>query len=298
MRVNPQYVTNLVGALDNTTANIEALTQQLASGVRLNSLADDPGAAGQNVRLNAQISQDVTFSQTADVTKGMLQLSDSALGSVVSQLTLALSLSIEGNNGTLNGSNLNSISQQLAGIRDEVLSLANTTYLGQYVFAGSKGATQPFTLDTTTIPGITTYNGDGDVRVLETPNGQKIQLNVPGSQLFTAPGSDVLNTLNQLVADFAGNAPLATAQADQAKLADALHYVSQQRVQIDNSLNRLQSAANYAQTESTRLQASQTTLIQADMGMLATRLASDKAQQTALTQVMAQLGKGSLFDYL
>jgi flagellar hook-associated protein 3 FlgL len=62
MRVNPQYVTNLVGALDNTTATIQGLTQELSSGVRLNSLSDDPGAAGQNVRLNAQLSQDVTFS--------------------------------------------------------------------------------------------------------------------------------------------------------------------------------------------------------------------------------------------
>jgi len=71
-------VTNLVGALDNTTANIQSLTQELSSGVRLNSLADDPGAAGQNVRLNTQLNEDVTFSQTVSLTEGMLQVTDSA----------------------------------------------------------------------------------------------------------------------------------------------------------------------------------------------------------------------------
>ncbi len=298
MRVNPQYVTNLVAALENTTANIQGLTQELSSGVRLNSLADDPGAAGQNVRLNAQYSQDVTFSQTASLTEGMMQLSDSALGSVVSQLTTALSLATQANNGTLNPSNLSSISSELAGIRDEVLSLANTSYLGQYVFAGSRGTTQPFSLTTSTSPAVANYLGDSDVRSLQTPNGQTIQLNVPGDQIFTSAGNDVLNTLNLLVADFASGTPSPTAQADSAKLGDALNYVSQQRVKIDNALNRLQGAGTYAQNESTQLQVSQTTLIQADVAMIATQLSSAKTQQTALTQVMAQLGKGSLFDYL
>jgi flagellar hook-associated protein 3 FlgL len=298
MRVNPQYVTNLVGALDNTTATIQGLTQELSSGVRLNSLSDDPGAAGQNVRLNAQLSQDVTFSQTASLTEGMLQVSDSAIGDVVRQLTSAISLATSANNGTLSASDLTSISQQLAGIRGQVLSLANTTYLGQYVFAGSQGNSQPFALDSSTSPATVTYQGDSDVRSLQTPNGQIIQLNVPGDQMFTAAGHDVLNTLNQLIADFASGVPSATAQADAAKLTDVLHFVSQQRVQIDNSLNRLQAAGNYAQIESTQLQASQTTLIQADVAMIATQLSSAKAQETALTQVMAQLGKGSLFDYL
>jgi flagellar hook-associated protein 3 FlgL len=298
MRVNPQYVTNLVGALDNTTAKIQGLTQELASGVRLNSLADDPGAAGQNVRLNAQVNQDVTFSQTASLTEGMLQVTDSALGGVVSQLTSAISLATEANNGTMNAGNLDSISQQLAGIRDEVLALANTTYLGQYVFAGSKGSTLPFQLDSTTVPATASYQGDSSVRSLETPNGQTIQLNVPGDRVFAAPGNDVLSTLNRLVADFAGGAPSATAQADSQKLSSVLQYVSQQRVQIDNSLTRLQAAASFSQSESTQLQASQTTLMQADIAQIATQLSSAKAQETALTQVMAQLGKGSLFDYL
>ena len=165
-------MTNLVGALDNTTANIQSLTQELSSGVRLNSLADDPGAAGQNVRLNAQLNEDVTFSQTVSLTEGMLQVTDSALGGVVTQLTSAISLATEAANQTLNAGNLISISQQLAGLRDEVLSLANTTYLGQYVFAGSKGNTLPFQLDTSTMPATVTYQGDSSIRSLQTRTGR------------------------------------------------------------------------------------------------------------------------------
>ena len=111
-------------------------------------------------------------------------------------------------------------------------------------------------------------------------------------------GNSALDTLNNLIADFAGGVASPAASADTLKLSAVLQHVSQQRVQIDNSLNRLQASASYAQTESAQLQASQTTLIQADVAGIATQLSSAKSQQTALTQAMAQLGKGSLFDYL
>ncbi len=299
MRVNPLYMNDLVNSLDATSATEQQLTEELASGSQVNALSDDPVAAGQNVLLSAQIGSDDTFSQTAASTQSMLQVTDSALSTVVSQLTSAVSLATEGNNGTLNGSNLASISNQLEGIRDEVLSLANTTYLGQYLFSGSKGTTQPYTLDTSTSPAVATYNGDDNansVNYLETPNGQKIQLNIPGDQIFSAPGSDVLGTLNALIADFSSGTASSTSEADAQALSTALSNVSQQRVVIDNSLSRLTAAENYTQSESTQLTAAQTTLLQANVGQVATQLSTAETQQAALSQVIATLGKQSLFN--
>lgn len=298
MRVNPQYMTSLVSSLDATSATEQTLSEELASGSQVNALSDNPAAAGENVLLSAQIANDDSFSKTASSTTSMLQVSDSTLASVVSQLTSAISLATEANNGTLNGSNVASISDQLAGIRDEVVSLANTTYMGQYIFSGSQGNTAPYSLDTTQSPAVATYNGDGDTNWLETPNGQKIQLNIPGSQIFSAGGSDVLAALNAVVADFASGTPSASAQADTAELSTALNYVSQQRVLIDNSISRLSAAEEYTQSESTQLTSAQTTLMQADVGQVATQLSTAETQQTALSQVIATLGKQSLFNDL
>ncbi len=74
--------------------------------------------------------------------------------------------------------------------------------------------------------------------------------------------------------------------------------MSQQRVLIDNSLTRLSAAENYTQSESTQLTANQTTLLQADVGQIATRLSTAETQQAALSQVIATLGKQSLFNDL
>jgi flagellar hook-associated protein 3 FlgL len=62
MRVDPNYVTNLVGSLDQAQANEQRLTTELSSGVRLTSLSDDPVAAGENVVLVNQIQKDDSFS--------------------------------------------------------------------------------------------------------------------------------------------------------------------------------------------------------------------------------------------
>jgi flagellar hook-associated protein 3 FlgL len=298
MRVNPLYINNLVGSLDATSETQARLTQELASGSRVNALSDDPVAVGQNVILTAQLGRDDTFSQTASSTQSMLQMTDSALGTVVSQLTSAVSLAIQGNNGTLNASDLQAIGSQLAGIRDEVLSLANTTYLGHHIFSGTLGNTAAYTLNTASNPAVATYQGDAGLQYLETPNGQRIQLNLPGNQIFSAGGSDVLGTLNALISDFSSGTASAVSQADTQTLSTALGHVTQQRVVIDNSLSRLQAAENYNQNETTQLTSAQTTLLQADVGQVSTQLSTASTQQEALIQVIATLGKQTLFNNL
>ncbi len=237
MRVNPFYVSNLVGSLNQTQASEQQLTAELSSGVRVNSLGDDPLAAGENVELLNQIQQDDSFTQTSSLVQGQLQVADSALGGVVSQLTQAISLATSADNGTLNANDLKSVSNQIAGIRDEVVSLANTSYQGQYIFGGSQTAAAPFSVSNTTTPATATYSGDEVVNYLVTPNGQRIQLNVPGDQVFTGAGANnVLGTLNQLVADFATGQAGSAAVEDTTALSTALNFVSQQRVVVDNSL--------------------------------------------------------------
>ena len=250
MRVDPFFVSNLATALDQTQASQQQLSSELSSGVRVTSLSQDPIAAGENVLLLNQMQKDDSFTQTSSLVQGQLQVADSALGSVVSQLTQAIGLATSANNGTLNSSQVQAVSNQLTGIRDEVLSLANTSYLGQSIFAGGQTATTPFSTSSTSSPATTAYNGDSNVNLLQTPNGQTIQLNIPGNQIFTAGGAnDVFAALNQLIADYSTGASTQTAVKATENLGTALNYVSQQRVTLDNSLTRLTAATSAVSTE-------------------------------------------------
>jgi len=306
MRVDPFYVSNLVSALDQSQVNQQQVSQELASGVRVNSLSQDPIAAGQNVRLLNQMQTDDSFTQSSTMLQGQLQVADSALGSVVNELTHAISLATSGNVGILNAGDLKSIANQLSGIRSEVLSLANTSYLGNYIFGGTNVANAPFTLSNATTPATVTYNGDSTVNSLTTPNGQTIPLNVPGQSIFiggaNATGSptqgSVFDALNNLVAHFASGDPTGVTVQDTQALNAALSYLSQHRVTLDNSIAQLGAASTAVMNEKMQLTAAQTNLMQADIPTVATKLAQAQTQQTALINVISQMGSGSLFDKL
>jgi flagellar hook-associated protein 3 FlgL len=297
MRVDPYYIANLSSALDQTQLTQQQLTSEVSSGLAVTSIGSDPVAAAENVQFLNQIQRDDSFTQTSGLTQGMLQVSDSALGSVVTQLNQAISLATQGSNGTLNAADQKSISNQISGIRDEVLSLANTAYQGQYVFGGSQTTSAPFQLDNSTSPATVTYTGDSAVNALVTPNGQSISLNVPGNQIFTSSTANVMNALSSLVTDFA-NGSTGSAATDLSSLNTALNFVSQQRVTLDNSINQLSSASSAATSEATQLTTVQTNLMQADIPAVSTQLSLTESQQTALINVIAALGSNSLFSKL
>jgi flagellar hook-associated protein 3 FlgL len=270
--------------------------------VSISNLSDNPVASGQNVVLLNQIQADDSFTQSSTMVTGQLQVADSALGSVVTQLTSAISLATSANNGTMNASDVKSIGTQISGILQEVETLANSSYQGQYIFSGAKTTTAPFSTSTDTSPAATTYNGDADVNYIQTPSGQKIQLNVPGSQIFLGSGTNsVFGALNSLVADYStGTVNTTQAVQDTQALNTALNYVSQQRVTIDNSITQVTSAGDAITSQQTQLTTAQTNLMQADVAQVSTQLSLSETQQTALEDVIAQLGStsNSLFSKL
>lgn len=299
MRVDPNFVTNMTGPLDAAQATVEQLSNELSSGLRVTKLSDDPVAAGENVLLLDQIDRDDSFTQSSSLVQGQLQVADSALSSVVAQLTQAISLATGASNGTTNASQLASVSNELSGIRDEIVSLANTSYQGQYIFGGAQTSMPPFTTSGT--PPETSYSGDDLVNYLKTPTGASIQLNMPGDQIFSGAGaSNVFAALNNLIADYANGVNTGAALTDAGNLNTALNYVSAQRVTLDNSLTRLNAASDAVTSDETQVKAAQTNLMQADVPQVTTQLSLAETQQTALEDMIAELesASNSLFSKL
>lgn len=297
MRVDPNYVVKLAQAIGASSAREQRLTTEMSSGLRVASLSDDPVAASTNVALSSSMARIDSFVQSSNREQSLLQVTDSALGEVVSQVTAALSLGVKATNGSLSSANLAAIGKQLSDLRDSVVSLANTSYQGTYVFAGSQGNTKPFTLDSTTNPATASYAGDTVTQKIETPDGQKVQTNVPGSDIFMAKGADLLSALNKLVADVSA-ASTGGLSADTAALTASLATVSTQRGTIGSSLNRLISTTGYAQTQSTMLQARQSDLLSADPAAVASELKTAEVQHQALLSIESALSQVNLFSYL
>jgi flagellar hook-associated protein 3 FlgL len=123
-------------------------------------------------------------------------------------------------------------------------------------------------------------------------------MGLTGSAVFTAPGADVMTALNNLVADFASGTVSATASTDIGVLQTALSNVSQQRLSLDSSLDRLETAGTYAQTDATNRTAEASSLVASNPATVATQLSAAETQNQALMSVIATVGKQSLFDMI
>ena len=121
-------LTLTASALNNTL-------EQLASGSRINSGADDPAGLSIANGLQANISALTQSVSNANDGVGQLQLADGALAQVTNLLNTAVTLATESATGTVSNGQRTAIQAQYASILAEINQIGTaTTYNGQSVF--------------------------------------------------------------------------------------------------------------------------------------------------------------------
>jgi flagellar hook-associated protein 3 FlgL len=295
LRINPDPAPDLLAAIAlNRQAQNTAL-QQISTGRQVNQLSDNPAAASQDVLNHVQSNQDDQFLQNNSFLQSQVQSIDSTLSSVVTAVTQAVSLAVEGANGTLSDANRQAVAEQVSGIRDQVLGLANQTYQGSYVFSGTATSTQPFVLDPTQPDGVK-YNGNANVNSVEISNGQTIPINLPGSQIFTNPAGDVLGALNGLITALQTNTGLPAANTN---LDQAFTQLTTQRVFYGNALKQLQSSQTFLNNDKVQLATQENSLVGVDLATSITNLEQANTATNAILSATNQiLSTLNLLNYL
>ncbi len=127
--------------LNQTQASLQNTLQQLSSGSRINSGADD--AAGLSIAngLQANSSALTQSSSNASAGVGFLQVADGALSQVTNLLNRAVTLATEAGGGTLSGAQLSAANQEYQDILTQIGTIGSTTnYNGIQVFTSGTGA--------------------------------------------------------------------------------------------------------------------------------------------------------------
>ena len=145
-----------------TNANMQKTLEQLSSGQRINSGADD--AAGLSIAdgLNANVAALNQSSQNATTGIGLLQVADGALAQVTSLLNRAVTLATEAANSGLTTDQHTALNNEFTSIKSEIDNIGQTTtYNGTAIFGGGAGsgstqATDPNTLVSSAIDATAT----------------------------------------------------------------------------------------------------------------------------------------------
>jgi flagellar hook-associated protein 3 FlgL len=296
MRVNPNPLPDLLATLSENQQQINTDLEEIASGQSVNEPSDNPAAAAMLVQNADQTAQADQYLRSISSVQAELQNADSTLSSVTTVLQRALSLGTEGANGTLNSSDRQAIAVEVQGIQTQLLSLANLSYQGSFVFAGTATQTAPYVLDPTSASGVK-YVGNSNVNHLTVGSDLSVQTNLPGSELFTSPGNDVFQAIQDLITNLqSGNtSAIGTAVTE---VSNAYNYINGQRVFYGNAVNQLNSQQTYLNSETTQLAQQQNTLGGADLASVISNLESGQVSRQAALEAMANTLQTNLFNFL
>ena len=296
MRIDPRISNSISAGIQSTEQALQTAVQQLSSGKRVFLPSDDAAAFSANLRSLASSANVDQYTKNADSILTQANAADSALSTVVTSLTQAVSLATQGATGTTNSDVRANLATQVSSILSTIVTQANLQVGGVSVFGGTSGAQTTFTPDASSPNGYA-YQGNSGTNQTAVGDGLNVAVNVPGDQVFTNSAGNVLGSLTQLVSALQSNDTTAIGAATTA-IDAAISHVSQIRVTYGDTVNQLNSQESYLSQETISLTSQQNSLTNVDLATAATNLAQAQTANTAVLAAAAKVLPVSLLDYL
>ena len=293
MRINPDNSPDLLAALSQTQEQQNTAELQIGTGLRINKPSDDPAGAAALTFIHDYSSQSDSFLHSIGDVEGQMQVADSTLNSAVLAIQRAMTLGVEGATGTLSDDNRAAIADEVSGIRQQLVSLANVSYQGRFIFSGT-AQQQPFVEDASQSSNVR-YDGNTGVNQVSIGIGYQLQVNLPGSQVFSAAGSDAFQALTDLINALKDNTGIDTANTE---LRAAFDNLTSQRVFYGNALNQLNSQQTYLNNEKLQLSSQENSVAGVDMAAAASQLVNSTNSRNAALAAVGKSNQNNLFDYL
>lgn len=227
---------NTMRDLSTSLERLQSSQRQMASGKALERVSDDPRAATDILVLRGQIARHDQMVKTADDTQTRLAIADTTLLGVSNSMIRVKELAVRAaNTGVSDTASRTALSAEVRAMREQLLSEANTQYLGRSIFGGTAAGPA---YDVTT----GAFDGNTAVQGRTVAEGVRIAPNVTGLQAFGDQSSvtgDVFAVLDRLATAIDANDTTAInaehTNLDQAHLrvGAALAEVGQRAAQLE-----------------------------------------------------------------
>ncbi len=185
--------------------------------------------------------------------------------------------------------------RKVQGLLTSVVGQANTSVAGSYLFGGTSTAT-PYTADPSSPTGYT-YNGNNDVNSVAIGDQTSVQVNIPGSQIFSSSSNNVLASLSNLVTALKSGNGTDIGNATTA-ISSAISFIGQQRVVYGNAESQVNSQETFLQQDTVTLASQQNNLIGVDEATAAVNLSQAETDNSAALAAAAKVLPNSLLNYL
>ena len=302
-----------VASMNRQLSTLVHLQQQIASGRRILTPADDPVAAARVLEVQQAADVMAQFRVNHDNARSTLELEETQLDSASELLIRAKELAITASNGTLTFAQRQAAATELRARYNQLMGIANSADgTGQFMFAGYQSASPPFSRtidDLITNGGDVNYAGDDGQRRLQVSATRYIEVADPGTGVFMGidDGTGGSQSIFKTIADLVGaiEDPGNTGAAFSADVAAALGNINRGlddvlrvRAAIGSRLNEIDSLSTTADDMAVQYEQALSTLRDLDYAKATSDLERTLAGLEAAQKSFAQTSQLSLFNYL
>jgi flagellar hook-associated protein 3 FlgL len=171
-----------VNAIQRNYSTVTGTQQQISSGKRIQTPADDPVASVRLLQLDQQQAVLAQYGNNLTAAKNSLSEEETLLNSSVNVLQRVRELTVQAGGGALSAEDRKAIAQELQERELQLLGLMNSrNSRGDYLFSGYLGKTQPFIANP---DGTYSYQGDSGQRSLQISGSTTVAINDNGQRIF------------------------------------------------------------------------------------------------------------------
>ena len=182
MRITTNMMYDMgVARLADQQSGLNKTQQQVATGRRILTPADDPAGAASVLQVSQADGLTMQHAENRNLARNSLGIEDGVLHSF-SDLMQAIKTTVIGaGNGTLGNVERGFMASELRGQLDQLIGLANSTDgNGNYLFSGFQSHTVPFARSGSTV----SYTGDTGLRALQVSGERQMAVGDSGQALF------------------------------------------------------------------------------------------------------------------
>jgi flagellar hook-associated protein 3 FlgL len=282
--------------LANINKNARTLTDaqvRIASGKQVQRPSDGPAQVLSALDYRSQLRRNEQLQRNALDARAWLDNADSALTYSVERLTQARTLVVGGVNGSADDQSRRAYAAEIRAIREELLSTANTQYLGRPIFSGTADATASYADDGT-------YLGNaGEVQRNVAP-GVAVRVNRSGPDVFgdaAHPDGNVFQVLEDIAAALESG-DIATASAGLDRITTATQRIERAQVEMGARSKQIEEIAFRNADVDVELKAALSEVEDVDMAEALIEVRVQEMAYQAALQVTAKVIQPTLLDFL
>jgi flagellar hook-associated protein 3 FlgL len=291
--------------LSTVQSSLAKTQAQLSTGKNIVKPSDAPDKAALVTRLESELSRNISYQDTLRSANVRLTTEETALKNTTDALYRMKELSLQGANGTLSANDRKSIALELTGLREQIMSLANSQDSnGNYLFSGSRTGKPAFAQDAS---GRVVYQGDQSRMKVNVGDNRRMNLNMPGSDAFVRitrtdakgvqSGVDFFQALDDL-AKAVSSGDLATTQRGIAELDGLQEGISNSLAQVGSDLSVLDLQSSVLDEVVLRLKTTRSDVEDLDYTVAITKMNKDQLALEAAQSSFSKISQMSLFKFL